>query len=54
MRRPVSKNRQIEFVFPVMIFFAFTLSALIVVLSVVVGVILLSVMFPLLGIMATL
>ena len=32
MRRPVSKNRQIEFVFPVMIFFAFTLSALIVIL----------------------
>ncbi len=32
MRKPVSKKRQIEFVLPVMIFFVFTLSALIVIL----------------------
>lgn len=32
MRKPVSKKRQIEFILPVMIFFVFTLSALIVIL----------------------
>ena len=32
MRKPLPKNRQIDFVFPVMIFFAFTMSALIVIL----------------------
>ncbi len=32
MRNPVSKKRQIEFILPVMIFFIFTLSALIVIL----------------------
>ena len=32
MRKPVSQKRQIEFVLPVMIFFVFTLSALIVIL----------------------
>lgn len=32
MRKTLTQNRQIDFIFPVMIFFAFTLSALIVIL----------------------